>query len=256
LAKRYFIAPDQLTAAEPQIAGEDAHHLRSVLRVRPGTLISVFDGTGMDYRAKVTAVNREGITVALIEQIAARRESLLSITVAQGFLKDKKMDTLVRQLTELGVTRWAPFLAQRSVALPTAKRLESRHRRWVKITCGAVKQCGRSRFMRIDPAVTFSRVLAAAPPAALKLLFWEDVAGAIPLQELREIRPQEVFLMIGPEGGFEPEEVEMAIASGFKLVSMGPRILRAETAAVVAGAMVQFVFGDLNQKILDNSWAV
>jgi 16S rRNA (uracil1498-N3)-methyltransferase len=110
--------------------------------------------------------------------------------------------------------------------------------------------------MRIDPAVTFSRVLAAAPPAALKLLFWEDVAGAIPLQELREIRPQEVFLMIGPEGGFEPEEVEMAVASGFKLVSMGPRILRAETAAVVAGAMVQFVFGDLNQKILDNSWAV
>jgi 16S rRNA (uracil1498-N3)-methyltransferase len=106
LAKRYFIAPDQLTAAEPQIAGEDAHHLRSVLRVRPGTLISVFDGTGMDYRAKVTAVNREGITVALIEQIPARRESLLSITVAQGFLKDKKMDTLVRQLTELGVTRW------------------------------------------------------------------------------------------------------------------------------------------------------
>jgi 16S rRNA (uracil1498-N3)-methyltransferase len=192
LAKRYFIAPDQLTAAEPQIAGEDAHHLRSVLRVRPGTLISVFDGTGMDYRAKVTAVNREGITVALIEQIPARRESLLSITVAQGFLKDKKMDTLVRQLTELGVTRWAPFLAQRSVPLPTAKRLESRHRRWVKITCGAVKQCGRSRFMRIDPAVTFSRVLAAAPPAALKLLFWEDVAGAIPLQELREIRPQEV----------------------------------------------------------------
>jgi 16S rRNA (uracil1498-N3)-methyltransferase len=165
LAKRYFIAPDQLTAAEPQIAGEDAHHLRSVLRVRPGTLISVFDGTGMDYRAKVTAVNREGITVALIEQIPARRESLLSITVAQGFLKDKKMDTLVRQLTELGVTRWAPFLAQRSVPLPTAKRLESRHRRWVKITCGAVKQCGRSRFMRIDPAVTFSRVLAAAPPA-------------------------------------------------------------------------------------------
>jgi hypothetical protein len=125
LAKRYFIAPDQLTAAEPQIAGEDAHHLRSVLRVRPGTLISVFDGTGMDYRAKVTAVNREGITVALIEQIPARRESLLSITVAQGFLKDKKMDTLVRQLTELGVTRWAPFLAQRSVPLPTAKRLES-----------------------------------------------------------------------------------------------------------------------------------
>ncbi len=256
MARRYFIQPERVPEGGSVITGGDAHHLRDVLRVRPGVEITVFDGTGADYRAKIVAVSPGEVRVALIGPMPSTCESPLSLSVAQGFLKDKKMDLLVRQLTELGVTRWIPFLARRSVAVPNAKRFEARHQRWLKISQEAVKQCGRSRSMTIDHVVAFDQALADAHSCDLKLIFWENVSQAVPLEQFRAAQPAAVYLMIGPEGGFERSEIDQALAKGFKIVSMGPRILRAETAALAAGTMVQFIFGDMNQKTVDNTGGV
>ena len=236
----------------PWIVGADAHHLRDVLRVRPGGRITVFDGTGTDFRAEIVDVTADGVRVALTAPLPVRRESPLRLTVAQAYLKDKKMDMLVRHLTELGITRWLPFPARRSVALPDAKRLESRRRRWVKISQEAVKQCGRSRAMVIAPLASFDDALAKARDSQLRFIFWENVSAALPMAHYDRRQPADLFLMVGPEGGFEPGEIDRALDRGFHAVSMGPRILRSETASLAAGILAQALFGDLNQKILDN----
>jgi 16S rRNA (uracil1498-N3)-methyltransferase len=256
LARRYFVSPDQIGENEPLITGSDAHHLRDVIRARSGSEIIVFDGQGTDYRARIVSINPGEVKIVLAEAIRARRESPLAITIAQGFLKDKKMDGLVRQLTELGITRFSPFLAKRSVALPSAKRMVARHQRWLKITQEAVKQCGRSQPMEIDELSTFAQALTQAPSHPLKLIFWENLSHTVYLNQLRVEQPGAVYLMIGPEGGFDQDEIDQALDQGFHVVSMGPRILRAQTAAIAAAVMVQSNFGDMNQKNLDNSEGV
>jgi 16S rRNA (uracil1498-N3)-methyltransferase len=227
------------------IAGADAHHLRHVLRLRPQDPIIVCDGKGAEYQARILSTGSRNIQVELLATVEKSVESPLDLALAQAYLKEKKMDNLVRHLTELGVTRWIPFMAGRSVAVPDPKRLSTRNQRWQKIALEALKQCGRNRPLIIEPAVPFQDALALSAPYDLKFIFWEKSADQKPSDLQSFVRPARVFVMIGPEGGFEPAEISAAQASGFRIACMGPRILRAETAALTAAALVQFVFGDL-----------
>jgi len=173
--------------------------------------------------------------------------------LAQAYLKDKKMDQLARRLTELGVTRWLPFMAQRSIPSPDEKRGQARYQRWQKISQEAVKQCRRSRPMRIETPVSFAEAMEISRTCDLKLFFWEGPETQ-PLQRpADQPMPAKVFVMIGPEGGFDLAEYRAAQVQGFRMVGMGPRILRAETAAVAACTLVQFLFGDMGQNVLDKA---
>jgi 16S rRNA (uracil1498-N3)-methyltransferase len=250
--RRFYIDPGQISQNEPRLTGSDAHHLFNVLRLKAGDRIVVFDGSGNSYQARIKTANRQIVKLAIERHLAESSERLLDFTLAQGFLKDKKMDLLVRQLTELGITRLVPFFARRSVPNPEPKRLIGRYHRWEKITLEAIKQCGRSRPMYLAPAASFDQILKMARSHDLKLIFWEDVAGSPPLPAADGPKPGKLFVIIGPEGGFDPLEIEQAQAEGFQTISMGPRILRAETAALAAAALVQFHFGDMGQKLLDN----
>ena len=176
----------------------------------------------------------------------------MQIVLAQAYLKDKKMDELVRRLTELGVTRWIPFMARRSVPTPDEKRGLARHQRWQKISLEAVKQCRRSRPMTIDAPVSFAQALEMAQSHDLKLFFWEGVGAAPLTRPAGQPGPKRVFVMVGPEGGFDADEQRRAQAQGFCMTGMGPRILRAETATVAACTLIQFLFGDMGQNVLDN----
>lgn len=242
--RRFFISPEQICQKEPHLTGADAHHLRSVLRLKVGDEIIVFDGKGQDYQARVAAIEPAKVKVALLFRLAVQTESSLELVLAQGYLKDKKMDRLVRPLTEIGVIQWIPFRAGRSVSVPDQKRLKARCQRWQKLSSEAVKQCGRSRPMSIDPEASFETVLEHANGYDLKLIFYEK-ATSIPLVQHQDLPPARVFILIGPEGGFEHGEVEQAVAMGFCVVGMGPRILRAETAALAACTLVQHRYGDL-----------
>ena len=157
------------------------------------------------------------------------------------------MDELVRPLTELGIYRWMPFYASRSVPVPVEKRIRKRLDRWEKINLEAVKQCRRGRVLRIEPTKRLADVLSASKHADLKVIFYEAKPKGFHIQKTRSKKPESVMVMIGPEGGFDPEEVKMAQANGFISAGMGPRILRAQTAAIAACTLVQYLFGDMGE---------
>jgi 16S rRNA (uracil1498-N3)-methyltransferase len=248
--RHFFIPPEQTGKNEPVLAEVDSRHIHTVLRLGPGDAITVFDGTGAQYEARIIAADRRQVRVALVRKLMVAAESPLNLVLAQGYLKDKKLDVLIPSLTELGVTRLIPFMAHRSVPSQDEKRSLSRHQRRQRISQEAVKQCRRSRPMNIDPVVSFTEALALSGTCDLKLFFWET--GAAAALGKKTPKPTSAFVMIGPEGGFEAAEQHAAEQEGFLTVSMGPRILRAETAALVACTLVQYLFGDLGENIVDN----
>jgi 16S rRNA (uracil1498-N3)-methyltransferase len=248
---RYFF----IDSLEPKdaifnIAGPDARHIRTVLRLKPGDKIGLFDGKGFECEAEIIDVSPGKVTASLIRRFPSTSESPIHITVAQGFLKERKMDGLVRQLSEIGITEWMPFIAERSVPMPDKKQLLTRTKRWEKIAREAVKQCRRGRIMKIGDTASFSQVLNLAGDCDLKIAFWEDES-----RQVQGIKPQSpiqtVFALIGPEGGFTRNEIEKARDHGFVTAGLGPRILRAETATLAAGVLLQYLFGDMSQKYLD-----
>ncbi|GBC63126.1 16S rRNA (uracil(1498)-N(3))-methyltransferase [Desulfonema ishimotonii] len=247
MERRFFADPARISGPELTLSGPDANHIRNVLRLKPGDRIRLFDGTGAEYAADIAAFDPDGVRVAVLGPVRTETESPAEITIAQGFLKDKKMDGLVRQLTELGITRWIPFMAVRSVARPDAKRLAARRQRWEKIVRESLKQCRRSRVPEITDTVSFEEMLRLAGPADLKLMFWEDqrMSPAFDLRALPARRYQRVFAVLGPEGGLSREEADQAGAAGFLSATLGPRILRAETATIAACTLLQHCFGDM-----------
>lgn len=234
--------PDALQGNRVRLTGPDARHIRLVLRLGPGDAVRLFDGEGVEHDALIESVSPEAVELSLTRTRNAGAESPMALTIAQGFLKDKKMDTTLRQLTELGVARWIPVLAGRSVARPDERRLAGRRERWESIARAAVKQCRRGRIPAVEEAVSFDQALAMAADADLRLMFWEEADGPIPVPA---VRPGTVFALLGPEGGFSPSEADAARAAGFSVVSLGPRILRAETAVVAATVILQRLFGDM-----------
>ncbi|QTA90883.1 Ribosomal RNA small subunit methyltransferase E domain-containing protein [Desulfonema magnum] len=155
------------------------------------------------------------------------------------------MDNLVRHLTELGITEWIPFIAERSVSRPDKKRLASRMERWKKIAREAVKQCKRSHIPDIDTVLSFEELLHIGKAYDLKIVFWENETMNFAFPQLHDKQYHTIFVMLGPEGGFTSREIESALASGFVTAALGPRILRAETATIAASALLQYLFGDM-----------
>jgi 16S rRNA (uracil1498-N3)-methyltransferase len=231
---------------QARVAGTDADHIRKVLRLGPGDRIFLFDGSGTEWEAKIEAVEANQVIAAVIAARRPQQESPLRIAVAQGILKEKKMDQVIRQLTELGADAWIPFAAERSVARPDPRKIEARMKRWQKIAVEAAKQCRRLKVPEVSPAADFDRALRRAEGHTLKIAFWEKARTGTgwPTEPKK---PESVFLLVGPEGGFTADEIALAESAGFLPASLGPRILRAETAAVVACALAQHRFGDLGR---------
>jgi 16S rRNA (uracil1498-N3)-methyltransferase len=244
--RRFFITPGQAASPSPTLTGQDAQHIRTVLRLKPGQQIELLDGTGMAYAAEIEALASDGVKVRIMRRKPQQAESPTAIILAQAMLKDKKMDILVRQLTELGITQWVPFFSARAIPRPNADRLEHRVARWVKISHEAVKQCRRNQPPAIHAPLRFDQTLGLAADCQLKLLFWEE--ESTPLKKCLPAAPSDfkkIMIVLGPEGGFTASEVHQARAAGFAVASLGPRILRAETAALAACTLMQFVLGDL-----------
>ncbi len=245
---RYFyIDPSRIDRTSAVITGPDARHISRVLRLKPGDEIGLFDGAGFAYEARVAGLSPGEIDASILRAYPAPGESPLHLTVAQALLKDRKMDGLVRQLTELGASRWLPFISERSIPRPNDKRLRARRERWIKIAREALKQCKRGRTPTVGEVRAFEEILDAPEPDDLKILCWEKetkpVHAGISMASGERI--DRVFMLLGPEGGFTPREVEMAREHGFVSISLGPRVLRAETAALAACALVQHLFGDM-----------
>ena len=243
--RRFFFTPESGEQSRAKLVGGEAHHIRNVLRLETGDAIIVFDGQGAEYKAIIVGFGDDGVHIELVERLMSRTESALNLTLAQGVLKDKKMDHLVRYLTELGVQRWIPFKAKRSVPVLNEHRSQTRRQRWQRISLEAVKQCRRSQPMAIDGVISFEEALGLSEPFGLKLVFWEKEEAMLISKLSAYVPDKGVFVMVGPEGGFDEAEVRAARQKGFASVGLGPRILRAETATLTVCALLQYVFGDL-----------
>jgi len=254
--RRFFIDRTQIRQDRLTLEGADVRHIRTVLRLGPGDEVSLFDGQGWQYRARITGSTPRAITLLLFDQYPAISESHLKITMGQGFLKARKMDRMVRQLTELGASGLIPFMAERSVPRPRPGPLTERRRRWQTIAREALKQCGRSQAPHIGQVVSFKEVISAREAYDLKIIFHNTETkgrSASSFWALKKVR--KVLALIGPEGGFTEKEVSSALDSGFIPVSLGPRTLKADTAAMAACAILQHVLGDLGggQKSIDKN---
>lgn len=214
---------------------EESHHAATVLRLRPGERVVVFDGRGQDYLVELTAVTPRAVEGRVIETHAGARPAV-HLTLVQGVPKGAKMDAIVRMGTELGIARFVPVLTQRAVARPAP----ARGARWRRIAAAAATQSGRSTVPVVDDPCSFSEVWPLLGDA-LVLIPWEGEKsrpiGAILAQD-RGARA--VAVCIGPEGGWTPEEVQQAVAHGAHPVTLGELILRTETAGLVAAAMVLY----------------
>jgi 16S rRNA (uracil1498-N3)-methyltransferase len=237
------------------LEGSEASHLKNVLRLTSGDAVGLVDGSGFEYQARIDRLLPGRVELAITDRKPSPGLSPIRIDAAQGHLKDKKMDRLVRQLAELGVARFIPLVSARAVARPEAGRAASRQERWRKISIEALKQCRRGDLMGIAEIADFGILLETGRAYDRRILFWEGAAHPLAPPQAAEATPKvrSVLVVLGPEGGFSEQEAAAAETAGFWIAKLGPRILRAETAAVAACAVVQYLYGDLGpgQKSLD-----
>ncbi len=219
-----------------------AHHVRDVLRLRAGAEVAIFDGRGAEYEAVLTAVSRKGVEARLAgTTIPPRPESPFRIELAIAPLKGDLMELVIQKATELGVATIRPVVTVRTDAVARPALKGSRQERWEKVASGAAEQCGRATVPEIAPTATLEALLALAFDG-LKLLCLE-LPGQ---QALRTLPPAHAArILVGPAGGWDPREVSALQAAHYVPVSLGPRLLRAETAALTAIAAAQVLWGDL-----------
>ncbi len=219
-----------------------------VLRMGPGDRLVLMDGSGARHQAVIRAVGKERADLLLERSLPVPEPSPLEITVCPSLLKSRPMDLLIQKASELGVAAVQPYTSSRSVVHLEGKRLEGRLRHWGEIARNAAKQADRAVPARVDPPVEFDALLARwRDRDASKVILWEseescDLKGFL----RREGKAGAVAAVVGPEGGFHPDEVCAAGKAGFSPVSLGRRILRAETAVLAVAALLQYEWGDLS----------
>jgi 16S rRNA (uracil1498-N3)-methyltransferase len=239
---RLFVPP-ALLAGEQAVLGDEPHrYLARVLRLRVGDEVTVFDGSGTEIAAVIERSDAKSTTLRLglrRQQVLAGRPIHLLLAMPKG----DRMDWAVQKCTELGVTRLTPVVSERTVVHPGSS--EGRLRRWQTIAQEAARQCGRADVPVMAVPVTLGEALAGLDASAgARLIAWEDEAMQPLTKALRGDEPA-ATLLVGAEGGFTQAEVEAARAVGFRSVGLGPRVLRSETAAIVAVALVQAALGGL-----------
>lgn len=243
--RRFYIHNDQIQGNQAVISGSEAHHMAVVLRLLPGDIVTLITSTSAVWEARIEAVSTQTVRLELLKQTPGPH-SPTSIILAQALLKARKMDLLVRQLTELGVAGFIPYFSSRSIPTPRPAKMKERQARWMRISREAAKQCGAARLPNIYPAADFQALMKQAQTADLKIIFWESRAGDAvrPIVSEPDTKPAQIFIILGPEGGFTLGEVALAKENGFQTAGLGPRILRAETAALAAATLAQHWWGD------------
>lgn len=242
---RRLLVPFRLTGEPVTLTGQLAHRVRHVLRAGVGDRVVLFDPFGNEWLAEVVGWEGKGVQVQLVERKEQDRERKVAITLFQGLPKGDKMDFIIQKATELGVERIVPMVTRRTVVHLNPERAAQKRTRWHRVAAAATEQSGGRFVPEISLPLPFNQAVQEAAQADQWLLFYE--AAEIPLRErLRgSATPRRVAIMVGPEGGFDPEEVALAQKHGAVVVGLGQRILRTETAALVAVALVLYELDSL-----------
>lgn len=249
MTRRRFYAPPEafdFRTKQVSLAVDEARHLREVLRLKPGDQVTIFDGSGNEYAATIERALRDSALLRLGERVEPSSvESPLRLTLAVALLKGDKFDLVVQKATELGVAEIVPVMTRfADVRLHNSADASKRVTRWQRISLEAAKQSGRAALPVINAPIDFSALVSNEVDSPLRVLFAErngDSLSALPAT----IPSQTVTILVGSEGGWSDEEIESARGRGWQIVTLGGRVLRAETAAIAATALMQNRYGDL-----------
>jgi 16S rRNA (uracil1498-N3)-methyltransferase len=243
--RRFAIAPERVVDGRVTFDAVETRHLARVLRLGPGDTVVASDGAGHDYTVRLDAVRPRATGVVVGMADAAAGESPLAITLVQGLPKGDKLETIVRTATELGVARIVPALTARTVVRLGERETAGRLARWQRVAREAAKQCRRRVVPDVAPPRSLDTCLDEARGAELALCLWESETSPLVAVLADATPPRRVAILIGPEGGLEPREIDAARARGWRVVGLGQRILRTETAAPAIIAILQSRWGDL-----------
>lgn len=243
----HFVPPEQIKAGRFWLAPEEAHHVAVVLRHKAGDEIGLFDGENNAYRGVLETVSPEKVDGRVVAQAPAAAKPY-RLRLVQALTKGDKLEWILEKGTELGVDAFAPLTTERTVGRVPADRLDARLERWKKIVTAAARQCGRADLPVVAAPVGLDRALEALAPGDLALVPWEAAQGTTLKDALGAWRKKgstdgkTIHVIIGPEGGLAPAEVERAKARGAVPVTLGQRILRTETAglAVASGILYEY----------------
>ena len=239
-----FYCPVPLSDASLiDLPDDAARHAVRALRLREGDELTLFDGSGGEYVARIAAVARDRVSATLESWCDVERESRVSVTLVQALQTADKMDTTVQKAVELGVARIVPVVSRRSVLRLEGERAVRRVAHWRAVAVSACEQCGRNRLPAVNDITGLERWLAQpAGPSTLRLMLAPGAADSLHTLALPE--NASVELLIGAEGGLAPEEMALAETAGFRSIRLGPRVLRTETAGMAAVAAIQTLWGD------------
>ena len=236
----FFVTPGAITPHTICITGDLLHHLRASLRVRPGDCLTLNDGCGTRYRVEVTHLTAQVIDSRIIDRQTEPARTTSSIVLGQALIKGDKMDWVIQKATELGVAAIVPIHSTHSVIKPNSERLEHQRSRWERIARDAAQQSERWTIPTIADPIDVAEICQHYASATLKSMLVERSSGSslatIPLPRGSQ---HPIVLLVGPEGGWAPEEQSLAQEQGFLPLTLGPRILRAETASIAALSILQ-----------------
>ncbi len=219
------------------LEGQAAHYVGKVLRLSVGSALTLFNGDGLEYVATVTRVDKKSCTLQVGARTTPATESALRTVLGLGISRGERMEYAIQKSTELGVTTIAPLFTEHCEVRLNEERREKRQEHWQQIAISACEQCGRVRVPDVlapQPLATWVK----SAPAELCLLFDQEQSATLGGQ-----RPGSVALLIGPEGGLSPAEINLALDAGFKGIALGKRVLRTETAPVAALSVLQYLWG-------------
>ena len=239
--RRFFVEPAAIGPEHIELSGEVLHHIVRVLRLVPGDEILLLDGTGRNLRCALDSASGGTGRATILEQWVAQ-EYGLAIQLIQALPKGEKFDLILQKGTELGISRFTPVSTERCVQQVDVKRSDKKQQRWQRIIAEAARQSRRQILPVCDPVLPLAESLKGCRQQ-LKLLLWEEesrpLADCLPVEP-----PASAAILVGPEGGISRSEVALALAAGFLPVSLGPRILRTETAGFAVTAVLEYLYGD------------
>ncbi len=239
---RFYYPPPLHTSTKFELPPAAAHHASRVLRLRVNDEVRVFDGAGNELHGRICEIEGKRVVLEKLQDCTVNRESPLNIILAQALCSSEKMDWVIQKATELGATEIQPVQTQRSMTKLAGERAEKRTQHWHGVTIAACEQCGRNVLPKVHAPLEFSAWMATMGdvPGSKFILLPEAVTT---LHE--QPKPQgKATLLIGPEGGFSADEIQIARQAGFISIRLGARLLRTETAAVAGIATLQTLWGD------------
>ena len=244
---KFFVNSENISSDSIIITGEDVVHIKKVLRLNSGDNIIVSDGLGTDYHVQIQKIDLHTVDTKIISSFKNNSEPPVDIVLFQGLPKSDKMDYIIQKGVELGVKKIVPVITERTVVkISNNKDYKKKHQRWNRISMEAAKQCNRGIIPQVEYPIIFKEAIETLPNNGFRILPYEREKSQGIKGILKEkSNSKDIFIFIGPEGGFCDREIELALKNDFNIISLGPRILRTETAGVVVLSILMYELGDV-----------